>query len=356
MAEEAPLLAAPAPPLAPPSAASPAGRNLSIDLLKAGAIIVVVLEHASRPNLFLGVSLFPSERFIGNLSGACTPIFLFSSAYLAAARPLPCATLARALRRLLLPYVIAELLTRASLPSLLQLLCFTSRGIHYYVALAVGCALCLPLLSRLASHAWTVAAAALCLRLAAARLPLPLELAFRLPSFGLWAFAAGFAARVSPPRPALLPLLLPPLLLWLYDLPYRCPAAPAALALHDAAGLAAALALALGATARPPPAALGAHPLVRALSSHSYTVYLYHISLIEAHSRLLLAPRGVSDASEALLPWVPMRFALGMGGGMGVALLGVAIFGSWARDLLGAGAEKAEDGEAAARGAEEAEG
>ena len=380
--ERQPLLGAAASDALP---ARPA-RRVSLDLLKAAAIVCVVLEHSSRPALFVA-DLSWAEQFTGVASAAATPLFLFVSGFLGAAvfhplPPLPRArrVIVRMLARLLPPYLVASIVAAfvrdpGGGPAIgsadwwaalfLNVLKFNSRGIYYYVALALACIGILPLVAFASQRRWSTAAFLVLsctlrvLLVGTDLIPLDLTVKMRLPFFGLWAFAAGFAVRVhvdpplsrlvaESPRRALLAAL--PLLvgsaLWLADVPWFfdrrrfLPSDDARLAnwsraAHDVAFVVGVSCFAVLVSAYAP-RRLCANPLVLYLSECTYTIYLYHVFFIDAQYFDVILARHETAESPSAARWTLQRFVLGLGGSMIVALLGTALLGPWAVNVLGA--------------------
>jgi peptidoglycan/LPS O-acetylase OafA/YrhL len=129
-----------------------------VDLLKALGIVAVVLIHSVRSPFTPGVSEL--ELWIGRVTRFAVPAFLLSSGLLYATRvPVPGATTARRLRRILGPYLVGSLAAQAfewfrgtprSAGQILHDLALASSfGPYYYVWIALLVVLAAPLLARL---------------------------------------------------------------------------------------------------------------------------------------------------------------------------------------------------------------
>ncbi|KAL3904455.1 MAG: hypothetical protein SGPRY_011279 [Prymnesium sp.] len=354
----------------------------SIDAIKAFAIVLVVATHSGRPAMLLPSEPSGPERVLSALSSAATPLFLFASGFLSARRPANAFSVGRTLMRLLVPYVLASCVAFTIKPEPLQalspshslplftrswwlalmrlLLSFSVRGVYYYVAIAIGCALLTPALIKACEKRSGAACALLlsgALRLAAharsgALLPKWIhalsepQVYMRLPSFGLWAFTFGLSTSLHLDAPLRRLLLLWPrgggLLLWCgvfcwLSEPHRTISEEQQAARSLASDLmlmggSSCLMLLLSSAT---PRGLATHPIVLFLSSCTYTIYLYHILFIDKHHNEVTVPLGVHLLAPEQNQWIPQRTALGLGGGVAVAMVGTGILGTWAPLLLG---------------------
>ena len=314
----------------------------ALDLVKTVAIVLVVLEHSMRSTLFVRNATW-WEALVGDLSAACTPMFLYVSGFLADSREsAPTAsllrryyegapTIRRTAWRLLVPYAVSAVvvacfhgalpmaIARAStLPQfLVRLLTFDILGLHYYVLLALQAAVALPAV-RWACTADAAAAMAvlvvlvLCKAVAfqcSNRIGLSMWLQQRSPMSALPFFVLGYVTRTHLHRRVLngsqrlrqlvFGSLIACLLPWLVgaipsfttaDGTPMPPSPTPTLRLSETVALAREARKVLGACALPlvltwyAPHRLCVHPLVRWASGASYTIYLYHMVAIDAYS------------------------------------------------------------------------
>jgi fucose 4-O-acetylase-like acetyltransferase len=263
----------------------------AVDWLKAVAIVAVVVSHSGP--YALG-PLPPLERWLRVILPTFhVPVFLIVSGYLhAATRPVTSAVLARRLRRVLAPYVVATVIVTAlgypPVGSLWQLprrlLLGDTLGIYYFVPVWMLCTLTGVLWSRLSDRALVVSvlalAAATYLR---ARTLAPGAVTFywalRDPILQGWlcCYLLGWCARRNewdawlwrdPRRGVAAGLaLVTPWLLWgAFGVG---PASP--LRVAYAAGVAC---LGFALVLRRPP------PLMRTLAAESFLIYLWHLVLL----------------------------------------------------------------------------
>lgn len=178
-----------------------------LDVMKAAAIVAVVLIHSIRPFWVPDVPL--AERLIGQITRFAVPTFLAVSGFLYyRADPIPLRTIGRRLRRILVPYLCVSLaasvynwvyLGHASTRTFLTgLLLGSTFGPYYYVFLLTQFVCATWLLSRLPAAlvvgVFVLAMGSTCL--AEMQLWMPLDLFWGARSPHLWAawFLLGWVA------------------------------------------------------------------------------------------------------------------------------------------------------------------
>lgn len=322
-------------------------RLAEVDALKAAGIVTVVLIHSVRSDLDPAAS--PLEIWIGHATRFAVPAFLFASGFLYATPASGRAdVLARRLRRVLAPYLVASLLAqvwpfRGTLPAAERSLAAdlawgASFGPYYYVFVIAGLVVATPLLVRLPRRVL----AGLAVAFVAVQWPVDALGALRLPLFWqirsplLWwgYFLAGLCLR--PHRDELAAWLAP-----------RRPGVPLACA-AAAALLLAAVALARDAWVARTAAWLAVYAVlaglfaascgretrargVRFLSDATYFVYLFHLFFVYAAVAALPPPPGRADPAALALP-----FTAGLLGPVALVALLRRALGPRARDWLGA--------------------
>lgn len=324
-------------------------RRVEIDALKAAGIVTIVLIHAIRTPWDPEVSTL--EIWIGHATRFGVPAFLCASGYLYATRePVPLATTAARLRRILVPYLLASLLAqlfhaaRGEAPITgsigLDLLIGASFGPYYYVFVIAILVAATPLFARLSPRAlsiatglllaaqWTVDVAPLG--------ALPLTWHIRSPLLWWAYFLIGWTVR----------LRAAPLSAWVGR--RRLPLAAglllafAALTAASALGGRAPLLLVrsaawldvyviLAAIAVWARGVRGSPPWLRFLSDATYAVYLFHLFfLLPVHDRLP-APSHAAALVPIALPWLA-----GLLGSLLWVVAARALLGRGSRDWVGA--------------------
>ena len=145
----------------------PTGQLPEVATLRSLALVTVVLIHALSPELDPDRSAI--DRWLGDVTRAAVPAFVFASGYLAARHPLPEGWRRRRLERLLVPYLVASgiaLVLRASsdaFPPLetpvADLLLGATFGPYYFVFVLIVLTLVAPPLLRLQGRRMVLALA-----------------------------------------------------------------------------------------------------------------------------------------------------------------------------------------------------
>jgi peptidoglycan/LPS O-acetylase OafA/YrhL len=302
-----------------PTDGAPSTHWPELDLLKAVAILAVVLIHVKRSWLegrpsSLELALDPLLRF-------AVPAFLFASGALGAAHAERAGFLASRLRRLLPPYALATvaawafLAARGEAPTLrdaaLDLVTASALGPYYYVFVLATLLAAAPLLRRLGrGGVLALLAPLLVAQWWSETLALGLSFFWHLRNPLLWAayFVAGWGyASLREPlrrglagRPAAALAALPWALLagWMVAAGVITDPGPTRVWLLIWAALGLLLALGLG---------LGLDRKVgwaRPLSDASYTIYLWHPFAVYPIRDALLPGPEVLSWSFLLLPWL----------------------------------------------------
>jgi peptidoglycan/LPS O-acetylase OafA/YrhL len=134
-----------------------AGRLPEVATMRSLALVTVVLIHALPPEF--GADRSAIDRWLGDVTRAAVPAFVFASGYLAARHPLPEGWRRRRLERLVVPYLVASgiaLVLRASSDAfppletpIADLLLGATFGPYYFVFLLVVLTVVAPPLLRL---------------------------------------------------------------------------------------------------------------------------------------------------------------------------------------------------------------
>jgi len=144
-------------------------RFAEIDALKSIAILTVVLIHSVRSPFKIGVTEF--EVALGHLTRFAVPAFLMASGFLYAGDRDPTAHVARRLRRILVPYLLASVVAHGYWRALgvntetrswlVDLLLGSSMGHFYYIFVLFWLVLFTPIFQRLPRAAMAVLTAGL---------------------------------------------------------------------------------------------------------------------------------------------------------------------------------------------------
>jgi fucose 4-O-acetylase-like acetyltransferase len=330
-------------------------RYPELDVIKAAAIVAVVLIHSVRPVFVPGLSLW--EEVILRVTRFAVPAFLTVSGFLYySATPLDLRTLARRYRRLLMPYLCVSLAAyvygrqfpqHLVIPSLWEaLLVGGTFGPYYYVFVLATLIPFTWVLSRLPWPALLGVTLVAVLATVHAQVSWvtgqsgsfwrPISFwAVRSPQVWAGWFVSGWVAAAGRPRVFAFALRYRTWLLGLWSaliagwIGIVCtPRVPALLAGFadlgvTAANIAGLLVVSRGITKLP--------GIMNRLSSWTYPLYLLHPFFVYASQDGLASQLGLSPLPSALVSW-----CAGLCGGIVVTALVRRVAGPYSRDLVGA--------------------